>query len=531
MENHIMFRRFVVLVSAALFCAAPSAFAADIKVVEEIAAKVNGDIITKGDLDDQKKILERTLREEQHLTGPALAAAVREQEKDILANQISQRLLVQRAKDLQISVDADVNRQLAQMQVEYKIPDTEKFHDFIHQQLGMTFEDYKQQLTETLLTRRVIGGEVGSKVNIPESELRKYYDDHQSEFVRKSEVYLSQILISTEGKNAEQVATAEKKAKELVTRANKGEKFSELASENSDDTATAHDGGVLPAIQPDQLREDLRQVIAKTRKGQVTDPIKTPQGFLILKVNERFEEGLAPFDEVKDRIHEFLAGPRMQPKLVEYLNRLRQEAYLEIKEGYVDTAAAPGKDTRWHEVAEIKAQTVTKKEVMATRSRKKALFLLPAGKKPVRPPIDAQASAASEQKTAAPAAAPAKTKPPKVKKTRIDKIRAKAAKAEKVKAKKETKAQKAKTEKVKEQKGSGKKLKPKVEKAVTARPTHGRIKPGQALPDDAKPDDAKPAEPKPGATNPEKPAFDKPVSNKDKPASDTPAPTPAPIKP
>ena len=525
-----MFRRFVVLVSAALLCAAPSAFAADIKVVEEIAAKVNGDIITKGDLDDQKKILERTLREEQHLSGPALAAAVREQEKDILANQISQRLLVQRAKDLQISVDADVNRQLAQMQVEYKIPDTEKFHDFIHQQLGMTFEDYKQQLTETLLTRRVIGGEVGSKVNIPESDLRKYYDEHQSEFVRKSEVYLSQILISTEGKNAEQIATAEKKAKELVTRANKGEKFSELASENSDDTATAHDGGVLPAIQPDQLRDDLRQIVTKTRKGQVTDPIKTPQGFLILKVNDRFDEGLAPFDEMKDRIHEYLAGPKMAPKLQEYLNRLRQEAYLEIKEGYVDTAAAPGKDTRWHEVAEIKAQTVTKAEVMATRSRKRALFLLPAGKKPTRPPIDAQASA-GEPKPASPAAPPAKTKPPKVKKTKIDKIRAKAAKADKVKEKKEQKAQKAKTEKVKEQKGSGKKLKPKTEKAVTARPTHGRIKPGQALPDDAKPDDAKPAEPKPGETSPEKPAFDKPVSNKDIPASDTPATTPAPIKP
>jgi parvulin-like peptidyl-prolyl isomerase len=397
MENHIMFRRFVVLVSAALFCAAPSAFAADIKVVEEIAAKVNGDIITKGDLDDQKKILERTLREEQLLTGPALAAAVREQEKDILANQISQRLLVQRAKDLQISVDADVNRQLAQMQVEYKIPDTEKFHDFIHQQLGMTFEDYKQQLTETLLTRRVIGGEVGSKVNIPESELRKYYDDHQSEFVRKSEVYLSQILISTEGKNAEQVATAEKKAKELVTRANKGEKFSELASENSDDTATAHDGGVLPAIQPDQLREDLRQVIAKTRKGQVTDPINTPQGFLILKVNERFEEGLAPFDEVKDRIHEFLAGPRMQPKLVEYLNRLRQEAYLEIKDGYIDTGAAPGKDTSWHEVAQIKAQTITKQEVMASRKRKRLMFLLPVGSKPRVRPVAAPAPVAATQ--------------------------------------------------------------------------------------------------------------------------------------
>jgi parvulin-like peptidyl-prolyl isomerase len=406
-----MIRRFVVFVSAALFCAAPCAFAADTRVVEEIAAKVNGEIITKGDLEDQKKVLERGLREEQHLTGVALAAAVREQEKDILANQISQRLLVQRAKTLEINVDADVNRSLAKMQVESKIPDTEKFHDYIHEQTGMTFEDYKLQLTETMLTRKVVGGEVGSKVNIPEADLKKYYDEHQSEFVRKAEVYLSQILISTEGKNAEQVDAAEKKAKAIVARANKGEKFSDLALENSDDPATARDGGVLPPYQPDQLRPDLKDVLAKTKKGQVTDPIKTPQGFLILKVNDRFEEGLAPFDEVEDRIHEFLAEPLMGPKMKEYLNRLRQEAYLEIKAGYIDTGAAPGKDTSWHEVAQIKAQTVTKQEVMASRRRKKLLFLLPVGGKtrvrPIETPAPGQhretsATAAPDATTASP---------------------------------------------------------------------------------------------------------------------------------
>jgi parvulin-like peptidyl-prolyl isomerase len=399
-----MIRRFVVFVSAALFCAAPFAIAADTRVVEEIAAKVNGEVITKGDLADQKKILERALREEQHLTGVALASAVREQEKDILANQISQRLLVQRAKNLQINVDAEVNRRLAQMQVESKIPDTEKFHDFVHDQLGMTFEDYKLQLTETMLTRKVIGGEVGSKVNIPEADSKKYYDEHHSEFVRKAEVYLSQIVISTEGKNAEQVDAAEKKAKSLVARANKGEKFSELASENSDDPATARDGGVLPAIQPDQLRSDLKDILAKTKKGQVTDPIRTAQGFLILRVNERFEQGLAPYDEVQDQIHEFLAGPLMGPKMREYLNRLRQEAYLEIKEGYIDTGAAPGKDTSWHEVAQIKAQTVTKQEVMASRRRKRLLFLLPVGgRTPVRP---AATPAPGERKETPAAAAP-----------------------------------------------------------------------------------------------------------------------------
>jgi peptidyl-prolyl cis-trans isomerase SurA len=404
-------RRFVVLISAVLLCAAPFAFAAGVKVVEEIAAKVNGDVITKGDLEDQKKMLERSLREEQHLSGPALAAALSEQEKDILANQISQRLLVQRAKDLQINVDSEVNKRLIQMQVDAKIPDTEKFHEFIRQQLGMSFEDYKLQMTEAMLTRKVIGGEVGSRVNIPEPELKKYYDEHQKEFVRKAEVYLSQILISTEGKNPEQVAAAEKKAKDLVARANKGEKFSDLASANSDDPETARDGGQLPGLQPDQLRPDLKEIVAKLKKGQVSDPIKDPRGFLILKVNERFEEGLAPFDDVKDQIHEFLAGPLMQPKIHDYLNKLRQEAYLEIKDGYIDTQAAPGKDTRWHEVAQIKAQTVTKEEVMSTRKRKKFLGIFPHGPKPVAKPVDTSTLGEHKDTPAPDKTSPDKTDP------------------------------------------------------------------------------------------------------------------------
>jgi peptidyl-prolyl cis-trans isomerase SurA len=389
-------------------------------VVEEIAAKVNGDIITKGDLEEQRKNLERELHEEQHLNGPALATAVREQQKDILSREISQRLLVQKAKDMQINVDTEVNKRLIQMQVEFKIQDTEKFHDYVHQQTGLLFEDYKQQLADSMMTSKVVNGEVGSRVNIPEADLKKYYDEHQSEFMRKAEVYLSKILISTEGKTPEQIDAAEKKAKDLAARATKGEKFSDLASANSDDPDTARDGGAIPALEPGMLRADIRDAVAKATKGQVIGPLKDSQGFLILKVNDRFDAGLAPFDEEEERIHEFLARPQMGPKLDEYLKKLRQEAYLEIKDGYIDTGAAPGKDTRWHEVATIKAQTVTKEEVLSTRKRKKFLGLFPHGKVPAKP-TDTSTLGEPKDTSQTPAPPPASpddpaTAPPPIKK-------------------------------------------------------------------------------------------------------------------
>ena len=122
-----MIRRFVVVMMAAL----PMAVAADIRVVEEIAAKVNGDIVTRGELDEQRKELEMYLRQEKHLQGVDLTSAEQEESKNFLRDKIDQLLMVQKAKDLNISVDGDVAKRLAEMQVMAKITDPEKFHDFV----------------------------------------------------------------------------------------------------------------------------------------------------------------------------------------------------------------------------------------------------------------------------------------------------------------------------------------------------------------------------------------------------------------
>src|SRR5437899_1432657 len=208
------------------------AAAADVHVVEEIIAKINGDIVTRGEMERQRLALEAELRQK-GLSGANLTQAVREQESDILRNQIDTLLLVQKAKDLNISVDPEVTRRLAEIQTGLKITDPDKFQQYIRENLGMTFEDFKQQMKNQFLTQRVIGQEVQRSIVIPEPEKRKYYEEHKTEFVRQEEVYMRQILISTEGKTPEQVATADKKAKDLVARARKGEKFGELARDNS----------------------------------------------------------------------------------------------------------------------------------------------------------------------------------------------------------------------------------------------------------------------------------------------------------
>lgn len=367
-----MFRRFALLIAAT----APFTFAADVRLVEEIAAKVNGDIITRGELEQQRRDLERTLRS-QGVTGQKLQDAIREYNANSLREHIDNLLLVQKAKDLNISVDAEVTRELADIQVRAKISDPDQFQAFVQEQTGMTYQDYKDQMKRQLLSRRVIGQEVGYRMSVPEAELRQYYEEHKAEFVRKDQVFLSQILISTEGKTPEQVAAAEKKAKDIVARARKGERFSELVRENSDDPETARSGGALPPYERGMMAKEMEDVVFKEKKGYVTEPFKVSTGFVILRIEERYEAGQASFEEVRNEIQEMITRPKMEPRIREFLTRLRAEAFLEIKDGYIDSGAAPGKDTRWRDVAQLKPQTTTKEEVAARVKRRKKLLFIP----------------------------------------------------------------------------------------------------------------------------------------------------------
>lgn len=367
-----MYRKLIPLFAASLTLAA----AADVHIVEEIVAKVNSDIITRGELAHSRVEIEAELRQ-QGLNGAPLQKAVQEKSAENLRDHIDQLLLVQKAKDLNISVDSEITKRLAEMQVQSKITDPDKFHDFIREQMGIPFEDFKLQVKNQLLTQRVISEEVSSHIVIPEPEKQKYYQEHKNDFVRDEQVFLSQILISTEGKTPDQVAAAEKKAKDLVARARKGEKFADLAATNSDDLDTARNGGELPGYKRGQLIKAIEDIVWVQKKGYVTDPIRVPSGFLILRVNERYEKGLATYEEVKNEIDERMIMPQMNARVRTYLTKLRQEAFLEIKAGYVDSGAAPGKDTSWKDVAQLKPQTVTKEEVARHRKRKKLLWIIP----------------------------------------------------------------------------------------------------------------------------------------------------------
>ena len=277
----------------------------------------------------------------------------------------------------------------------------------------MPFEDMKQQMKNRALTQRVIRQEVGGRITIPKTELQKYYEEHKAEFVRQEQVFLREILISSVGKTPEQVAAADKRAKDILARAKKGEKFPELARDTSD-AESAKNFGEIGWFKKGDLNPSL-QFLFKEKKGFITDVIKTDNGFVIFKLEERHEAGQAPFEEVENEITEKLYIPRMQPKVREFLTKLRESAFLEIRAGYVDSGAAPGKDTAWMDPAQLKPETTTKEEV-AARKRRRLLGIIPRKSAPIKPaqesdPAKTDAATPAPPAPPIPAGAPIPTRP------------------------------------------------------------------------------------------------------------------------
>ena len=349
--------------------------AADVTVVEEIVCKVNNQIITRSELERDRKDMESELRAK-GLQGRALAEAVNDATKDLLASRIDRLLMLQKGKEMDLKVDNEVQRQLADLQRKSGLADPQAFQEWVHEGSGQPFEDYKNDLKDRLIIQRVYHQEIGGSLKVKREELMDYYEKHKDEFQRKEQIYLRVIFVSTEGKDSQGVAAADRKARDLARRAKSGEKFAELAQVNSDGP-TSTQGGEMPAFQKEELRKNIVDAVWDKDRGFVTDPIKTPFGYEIYKVEEHQKAGLAEFEEVQLQVEDRVLGPRMGVASREYLTKLRKDAFLEIKPGYADSAAAPGKNTAWVDAAQLTPQTTTKEEVAAQKHNKKLLWVIP----------------------------------------------------------------------------------------------------------------------------------------------------------
>jgi peptidyl-prolyl cis-trans isomerase SurA len=337
----------------------PPVSASEGKVVEEIVARVNNEVITRSEFEHAKATADEDAKSDcqNRCTPEQLNQLIEERKKGALRELIDQSLLVQRAKDMGISVEPDVIKQLDQIRIENKLPSMEALEEAVSKQ-GLNWEDFKNNIRSGLLTKKVIGSEVGSHINVPKDEIQKYYDEHKQEFMRPEQVALRSIEVNTTGKDAAEVTELKKKAETARKRIQDGEDFGEIAKRFSDG-ATAKQGGYLGQYKRGELSKELEDTVFKMKRNELTEVMETKQGFLIMQVLEHYDEGEQTLGKVENEINEKLYSQRMEPALREYLKTLREESYVVIKPGYQD--AAGGSNSEIQEVSATPEVTKNKK--------------------------------------------------------------------------------------------------------------------------------------------------------------------------
>ena len=335
------------------------------QVVEEIIARVNNQIITRSEFERSKDQLKEEVKQ-QDPKDPDKAFA--DHEKDILRDLMDQQLLLDKGKDLGITGDTDLIKKLDQMRKDMKLDSLEALEKEATKQ-GVSWEDFKQNMRNQIITQKVIGEEVSGKISITKEEEQKFYDEHKSEMEQPEYIRLSEILVAPKapsitpapdssaagsaaaaqppsdeaakaGTDPAALSAAEAKANDLLKQIRDGASFEDIAKKYSDGPSAA-DGGALGMFKRGQLAKELEDRTFAMKTGDVTDVIRTKQGYVILKVVDHQMAGIPPMKDVLDKIQNALYYDKLQPALRAYLTKLREDAYIDVKTGYIDTGASP----------------------------------------------------------------------------------------------------------------------------------------------------------------------------------------------
>jgi len=350
----------------------PSLSPAD-TVVEEIITRVNNEIITRTEYIRSRDQLKQEVQQQDAANADRAFA---ERQRDVLRDLIDQQLLLQKGKDLGITGDTELIKRLDEMRKQMNLATMEELEKAAEAQ-GASYEDFKQNLRNQIITQRVIGQEVGSKLAMNKDDVKKFYDLHRAEMERPEEVRLSEILIApktpatpapgADGKpeppseTEAALAAAQAKAQDVLEQIHKGAKFADLAKKYSDGPS-AKDGGDLQSFKRGALSKELEDKVFALKAGEVTDVIRTKQGYVILQTTEHQMAGIPTMKEVEPRIQDALYMQRLQPALRAYLTTLREEAYIDYKNGYIDSGAS---------AKQTKPVETTVKEASAKKLKKK----------------------------------------------------------------------------------------------------------------------------------------------------------------
>ena len=304
-------------------------------ILEQVLVKVNGEIVTKTDL-EQRQVA--ALRQKNPNLRPdsdaALQKALLEVTPQVIVDAVDELLIVQRGKELGFSMSNDqFNSIIENIKKENKIESQEALDAALKQE-GMTMADLRKQLERTSLVQRVQQQEVMSKLQVTDTELKSYYDAHQGEFGTVPQVTLREITVAVpidpQGINVGKDDDAKAKAEEVRAKIVAGEPFPRLAADYSDSGSKAN-GGLVGPLSKSDLSEELQKAIAGLKEGGVTPVMRTARGYQVVKVEKLQDSTTKPFEDAKSEIADKIANEKRKVEFEKFLDKLRTEAIIDWK--------------------------------------------------------------------------------------------------------------------------------------------------------------------------------------------------------
>jgi peptidyl-prolyl cis-trans isomerase SurA len=309
----------------------------ELKVVDEVIAQVNEDVITLSMVKRESKQRIEALKQ----NGVPEQQAIDEVSKhqaDLIATLINEQLLMQKGKELDLAqeVEAEVNRRMLDVAKEQGITSIEKLDEAMRES-GLDPVATRLTLRTEMMKQAVIQQEVDRKtyLSLSSDEVKKYFEANRAKFTKPESVVLSEIFLSYAGKNE---ADVKARALELIAQLRSGADFGALAAANSEremngKRVAPENKGKVGRFELLNLREEIANQIKGVKVGGVSEPLRMNDGYQILRVDERSEASTTPvFNE--NQVREAMAIERSPKEREKYLSNLLNDSYVKISESY-----------------------------------------------------------------------------------------------------------------------------------------------------------------------------------------------------
>ena len=318
MRNSVVSILFLIIVIAS---------SASAEVVSGIAAIVNDEVITYLELNREYAL---ALKEEEKLGTVSPDAAVK-LKRQVLDSMVDKKLVQQKIKELNILIsDGEISQSIDEIKRQNKMTQEMLVSALLAQ--GMTFEQYKLQMKEQMERLRLMSQEVKSKIQVGEREIKEYYDANLALYREEPTYRARHIFLKVDKKaSTEEIKKIMAKASDVMNEARSEKDFAALARKYSDDAGAAKDGGDLGTFKKGDMLPEIESAVITMKPGEISELVATPAGFHIIKLEEKTEGKVKPFETVSASIEELLYKKKSEARFKQWAEDLKKNAVIDIK--------------------------------------------------------------------------------------------------------------------------------------------------------------------------------------------------------